>query len=290
VAGTFAAMLTVIFAAVPNFHIELLALPHPPPHENSALWLTHGLGAAMTIAVYDYLGYYNICFLGDEVKRPAFTIPWAVIGSIVIVAALYLLMNISILGVVPWQEAMKSTNIGADLMERLYGRPAAVGLAWLVVWTAMAGVFAMTLGYSRIPFAAARRGDFFALFGKLHPTGHYPIVSLLTFGGLTAICCFFPLGAVIDAAVAVRIMVQFIGQIIGLQILRTTRPDVPLPFRMWLYPLPSLIAYVGWLFLLTTSEWLVLATALGVTAAGLPVFLIWRRFAGGFAPPRVTGT
>ena len=62
----------------------------------------------MTLAVYDYLGYYNICHLGDEVRDPARTIPRAVNRSIWIVAILYLTMNLSILGVIPWQEAMKS--------------------------------------------------------------------------------------------------------------------------------------------------------------------------------------
>jgi uncharacterized protein YybS (DUF2232 family) len=81
---------------------------------------------------------------------------------------------------------------------------------------------------------------------------------------------------VIDAAVAVRILIQFIGQTVGLHLLRKLRPEVPLPFRMRLYPLPSLVALVGWLFLLATSNWKVLATALGVTASGVPVFLIWR--------------
>lgn len=185
-------------------------------------------------------------------------------------------MNLSILGVIPWKEAMHSDRIAADVMERVYGRPVAVAFTWLIVWAVVACMFSITLGYSRIPFAAARQGDFFSIFARLHPRGQYPVVSLLTLGGLTAICCYFPLQLVIDAAVAVRILIQFIGQTVGLHLLRKLRPEVPLPFRMRLYPLPSLVALVGWLFLLATSNWKVLATALGVTASGVPVFLIWR--------------
>jgi amino acid transporter len=274
--GTFAALLAVIVAGLTHFDINLYKVPTDQFRWSNAGPLAKGLGAAMTFAVYDYLGYYNVCHLGDEVRDPARTIPRAVNRSIWIVAILYLTMNLSILGVIPWQEAMNSKNIAADVMERVYGRPVAVAFTWLVVWAVVACMFSITLGYSRIPFAAARKGDFFSIFARLHPRGQYPVVSLFTLGGLTAVCCYFPLQQVINAAVAVRILIQFIGQTIGLHLLRKLRPDIPLPFRMRLYPLPSLVAIVGWLFLLGTSEWEVLGMAVGVTVAGLPVFFIWR--------------
>jgi amino acid transporter len=276
--GTFLALFAVIFAGFTHFDWHLYTIPKDQFHWDNAGNLAKGLGAAMTLAVYDYLGYYNICHLGDEVRDPARTIPRAVNRSIWIVAILYLSMNLSILGVIPWQEAMQSKNIAAAVMERVYGRPIAVAFTWLVIWAVVACMFSITLGYSRIPYAAARQGDFFSIFAWLHPRGRYPVVSLLTLGVLTAVCCYFPLQDVIDAAVAVRILIMFIGQTIGLHLLRKYRPDVPLPFRMRLYPLPSLIALTGWLFLLGTSNWKVLATALAVTASGVPVFFIWRAF------------
>jgi amino acid transporter len=276
--GTFAALLAVIVAGLTHFDKSLYTFPTDQFRWSNAGPLAKGLGAAMTLAVYDYLGYYNICHLGDEVRDPARTIPRAVNRSIWIVAILYLTMNLSILGVIPWQEAMHSKFIASAVMERVYGRPVAVAFTWLVVWAVIACMFSITLGYSRIPFAAARQGDFFSVFAFLHPRGGYPVVSLLTLGGITAICCYFPLQQVIDGAVAVRILIQFIGQTIGLHLLRKSRPDFPLPFRMRLYPLPSLVALVGWLFLLGTTDLTVLAAALGVTASGVPVFFIWRRF------------
>jgi amino acid transporter len=274
--GTIAAVLTVMISGLTHFHPELWTFPISDLRPARWPQLSHGLGAAMAIAIYDYLGYYNICHLGDEVRNPARNIPRAVIWSILIVASIYFLMNVSVISVVPWQEAMQSKNVAADFMERLYGRPIAVAFTWLVVWAAGAGLFAMTLGYSRIPYAAAREGDFFAVFGRLHPRERYPVVSLVALGLITAACCFFELEDVIAAAVAVRIVVQFIGQIVGLHILRTTRPDVPLPFRMRLYPLPSLLALCGWVFVLWTSKPSMLISALGVTAAGVPVFFFWK--------------
>ncbi len=277
--GTIITVLTVIAAGLANFNSALIEFP--PNAFRLDQQFASGLGAAMLIAIYDYLGYFNVCHLGDEVRQPHKTIPRAVMGSIVIVASVYLTMNIAIIGVVPWQEAIKSDNIAAEFMERLFGTRAAATFSWLIIWTAMASTFALMLGYSRIPYAAARQGDFFAVFGRIHPTGRFPYVSLATLGLLTAAFCFLDLDTVIKAAVCVRIAIQFIGQIVALHLVRTTRPDIRLPFRMWLYPLPSVVALVGWLYVLGTSDLFVLWISLIVIVTGMIAFelrLFWSQW------------
>ena len=230
--GTILTVVIVIVSGLTHFNASLLTLP-PDAFKIDGKWV-NGLGAAMLIAIYDYLGYYNICHLGEEVRDPGRTIPRAVITSVVVVAAVYLLMNVSIIAVIPWEQAMKSDQIASLFMETLYGRRIAVLFTGLILWTVLACMFAITLGYSRIPFAAATNGDFLAVFARVHPTKRYPIVSLWTLGFLTAIFCYLPLQTVIETAVTVRILVQFVAQIFGLHVLRTTRPDVVMPFRMWL--------------------------------------------------------
>jgi amino acid transporter len=183
---------------------------------------------------------------------------------------------LAIIGVVPWRHAIDSRFIASDFMEILYGRKTAEIFTWLILWTVVASVFAMTLGYSRIPYVAAKTGGFFPVFAVVHPIHRYPVVSLGALGVLTAVFCYFPLQDVINAAVTVRILIQFIGQILGLHILRTTRPDVALPFRMWLYPIPSLVALVGWIFVFAMSEKTVLYIALGVLASGCAAYGIWQ--------------
>ena len=272
-AGTVVTMLSLVAVGLSHFDASLITLPPGAFEQNWTFWV--GIGAAMRIAVYDYLGYYNICHLGEEVREPGRTIPRAVIASVVIVTVLYLSLIFAVIGVIPWREAMESQAIAGDLMTRLVSHRAAVWFCGLIIWTALAGLFAMTLGYSRIPYAAARNGDFFAPFAALHPVHRYPYVSLLAIGGLTAACCFLSLEQVISAAVTVRILIQFVGQIVALHVLRTTRPDVSLPFRMWAYPLPSLIALVGWLFLIGTSNLWMLAGALGVIGSGCLAFVVW---------------
>jgi amino acid transporter len=210
----------------------------------------------MLIGTYDYWGYYNVCFLGDEVKDPGRNIPRALLLSILLVAGLYILMNLSILAVVPWREMVAASGANRGLyvvsvfMQKVYGPWAARLVTVLVMWTAFASVFSLMLGYSRVPYAAALDGNYFRVFAKVHPEHRFPYVSLISLGAVAALFCFLRLADVIAALVVIRIMLQFLVQAIGVIVLRIRRPDMPRPFRMWFYPLPALIASVGFSYIL----------------------------------------
>ncbi|HYR42722.1 MAG TPA: APC family permease [Terriglobia bacterium] len=219
-----------------------------------------GLGAAMLIAVYDYWGYYNICFIGGEIRDPGRTIPRAILYSIFLVGIIYIVMNISILGVIPWRELGETANSDARryiisvFMQRLYGNWAASLATILIMWTAFASVFSLLLGYSRVPYAAAVDGDYFRSFSRVHPEHRFPNVSLLVLGTLAAVFCLFRLQDVIAAMVVIRLMIQFLAQTVGVMVLRVKRPDLDRPFKMWFYPLPAIVALVGFLYVLVMRK------------------------------------
>ena len=235
-----------------------------------------GLGGATLISMYDFLGYYDICFVGGEVRRPERVIPRAILFSVVAVALIYSAMNLSIIGVMPWREAMQSKFVAARFMEVLYGPRAGGMLTAMVLWTAFASVFALVLGYSRVPYAAALDGHFFRAFGKLHPAG-FPSLSLLVIGGLAIVAAFFNLDWVISALLTARILAQFVAQILALHHVRRRRPDIARPFRMWLYPVPSFLALAGWFYIFLTSGWSFALFGLGILGTGVAAFAVWRR-------------
>jgi amino acid transporter len=251
-------MLTIVWIVISGvLHFNpAIAFDFPPDAFTIKPDFFLGLGAALLIAVYDYWGYYNVCFLGGEVRDPGRNIPRAVLLSIVLVAAIYIVMNISILGVIPWREFGATANSDArrfvisNFMERLYGHRAGLLATVLIMWTAFASVFSLLLGYSRVPYAAALDGNYFRIFSRVHPRHRFPYVSLLTMGGIAALFCFLRLADVIAALVVIRIIVQFLAQIIGVIVFRIRRPDVPRPFKMWLYPLPAVIAFSGFVYVL----------------------------------------
>jgi amino acid transporter len=272
-AGVMLTIGAVIVGGFTHFHAAMLAPPKGAWTLGPGFWM--GLGAATLITTYDFWGYYNVCFLGSEVKEPGKTIPRAVLFSVVIVAVLYLLMNVSVLGVIP---ADKLTTTAAAQVVRIAFGPVAGGLmAVFIMWTALSSVFALLLGYSRAPYAAALDGNYFKAFGHVHEKHKFPDVSLLAMGAVAAFCCFFRLAEVIAALVVIRVVLQYVLQQVGVMLLRVKRPEMRRPFRMWLYPLPPLAALVGFGFILVSRPDALkefgFAVLVGVTGAML---YFWR--------------
>jgi APA family basic amino acid/polyamine antiporter len=253
--GVLLTLAWVVSAGVTHFHAAQ-AFNFPPGAFTFSKDFFTGLGAAMLITTYDYWGYYNICYLAGEVEKPERNVPRAVLISIVVVAAIYLLMNVSVLGVVPWQEFAGVTSVNARssviavFMQQIYGAWAGKLVTALIIWTAFGSVFSLLLGYSRVPYAAALDGNYFAVFGKLHPKYRFPHVSLLVLGAVATAFCVLQLADVIAALVVIRLIMQFLLQEVGLLILRKQHPEMPRPFRMWLYPIPALLATLGFLYIL----------------------------------------
>ena len=239
------------------------------------------LGQASVKTIYSYLGYYNVCHLGGEIKNPGRNIPRSIFISIFCIAVFYLLMNWSIVGVIPWQEAMHSKFVISLFMKRIYGQHAANIATLLVLWIAFASLFAVVLGYSRVPYAAAADGNFFPIFARLHPRKDFPYISLLFVGGLGF--CFsmiLKLQDAINAILAMRILVQFVAQAVGVVLLRRRNGTKDLPFKMWLYPLPVILSIAIWLFVWYSTG---IAALLGLflAACGVVVYYVardgWKR-------------
>jgi amino acid transporter len=246
-----------------------------PPHAfdpNSRFFF--GLGGATLIAMYDYGGYNNVSFIAGEVKDPGRIIPRSILYAVIGVAAAYLVMNITLLGVIPWQQAMHSEAVVSEFMQRLYGARAARFVTVLVLWTAFASVFAVLLGYSRVPYAAAAEGSFFRPFARLHPTRNFPAFSLLFIGAASAVACLLDLESLVKALIVIQIMIQFLAQVVAVTLIRRNRPDIARPFSMWAYPYTSIVAFGGWLFILAASGWIYILAGLGLLMAGIGAYLI----------------
>jgi amino acid transporter len=244
-----------------------------------------GLGAVMRLAMYSYLGYYNVCYIGDEVREPGKTIPRSILLSALTVCVLFVAVHLALLGTVSWtsvpteQKDLDNYSLAAQFMARVHP-----GVAWpvtlmtlLLIWSSVGSAFAGLLGYSRIPYGAARYGHFFAVLGKVHARHLIPHVSLLLVGGLSLFWSFFSLATVIDAMITTRIAEQFVGQIVGVILLRRAQPDRPRPYKMWLYPVPCGLALAGWMYMYVTAKVLFILLGMGTLLAGCAVFLVWTR-------------
>ncbi|MEU4248071.1 APC family permease [Amycolatopsis sp. NPDC026612] len=234
-----------------------------------------GLGAGLIIAIYDYLGYNTSAYLGGEVRTPGRTLPRSIIFSILGIMGLYFLLQVGVLGSIPLEELKAAKSVASSVLEQVWGTAAAKSITVLIVIAAIGSVFAGLLGGSRVPFEAARDKVFLPVFGKLHPKLHLPTAGVLTMGAITILGSLFTLTTVINAAVATLVIIQSLAQVAAIIVLRRRQPELRRPYRQWLYPVPTLIALVGWVYIYVSADLLSIGLSLGWIAAGAVVYLIY---------------
>lgn len=262
------------------------AFDYPPQAFTFDRNLFVAIGAASVLAMYSYGGYNQVCNIGEEIKSPTKTIPQSIVLSILVVAVIYMLMTMVITGLIPWEEARESTSVASVFIERTFtdpgqGRIAGIVMTVLILFVAAASLFAVILGYSRVPFAAARDGDFFRVFARVHPTKHFPHVSLLVIGLVSVPFCFFTLGQLVNWLMQVQILLRFIWQCAGVILLWEYRKDIPQPFKMWLYPLPAIVSGALWIYLFFTGPIEGMIFSALFLLAGVGAYFLFLRSASG---------
>ncbi|MBX7225160.1 MAG: APC family permease [Chitinophagales bacterium] len=269
-------ILWIIITGILHFDAHL-AFTYP---ENAFSWSSiffFGLGQASIKTIYSFLGYYNVCHLGGEIEHPERNIPRSMFISIISISLLYLGMQLAVLGVVPWQQAAASKFVISEFFEMTLGAGYAKLATGLILFIAFSSLFAVMLGYSRIPYAAALDGNYFSIFGKIHPKGKFPYVSLLILGGIAFIFSLtLRLKEVITAIITMRILIQFISQAVGVILLHYRKPKVEMPFKMPLFPIPAILGICVWLFVFFSSEMKYMVGALLVILSGTILYFAKR--------------
>ncbi len=273
-----AAVLTTIVAAFSHFSAAQ-AFAFTPGAFSSAgdgtFW--GGLGAGLIIAIYDYLGYNTTAYLGGEVRTPGRTLPRSIIFSILGIMGLYFLLQVGVLGSIPLDQLKDAKSVASSVLEQVWGTGTAKAITVLIVIAAIGSVFAGLLGGSRVPFEAARDKVFLPMFGKLHPKLHLPTAGVLTMGAITILGSLFTLTTVINAAVATLVIIQSLAQVAAIVVLRRRQPELRRPYRQWIYPVPTLIALVGWVYIYISADCLSIGLSLGWIAIGALAYLVYAK-------------
>ncbi|MGK3206169.1 APC family permease [Amycolatopsis sp. MEPSY49] len=273
-----AAVLTTIVAAFSHFSAAQ-AFAFTPGAFSSAgdgtFW--GGLGAGLIIAIYDYLGYNTTAYLGGEVRTPGRTLPRSIIFSILGIMGLYFLLQVGVLGSIPLDQLKDAKSVASSVLEQVWGTGTAKAITVLIVIAAIGSVFAGLLGGSRVPFEAARDKVFLPMFGKLHPKLNLPTAGVLTMGAITILGSLFTLTTVINAAVATLVIIQSLAQVAAIVVLRRRQPELRRPYRQWLYPVPTLIALVGWVYIYISADWLSIGLSVGWIVLGALAYLVYAK-------------
>ncbi|MET9266378.1 APC family permease [Amycolatopsis sp. NPDC004079] len=268
------AVLAVIIAAFTHFDAHQ-AFDFTPGAFGSGGAFWSGLGAGLVIAVYDYLGYNTSAYLGGEVRNPGRTLPRSIIFSILGIMTLYFLLQVGVLGSQPLESIKNATSVASSVLEQAWGSVTAKIITVFIVIAAVGSVFAGLLGGSRVPFEAARDKVFLPVFGKLHPKLNLPTAGVLAMGAITAIGSLFTLTDVINAAVTVLVIIQSLAQVAAIVVLRRRQPHLKRPYRQVLYPVPTIIACIGWVYVYVSASWLSIWLSIGWIVLGVIAFLVY---------------
>jgi amino acid transporter len=271
-----AATLSTIVAAFSHFSsAQAFAFTPGAFGSHGTFWM--GLGAGLVIAIYDYLGYNTSAYLGAEVRDPGRTLPRSIVISIVGIMTLYFLLQVGVLGSVPLEEIKSATSVASTVLEQAWGSTTAQVITVLIVIAAIGSVFAGLLGGSRVPFEAAHDKVFLPVFGRLHPRLLVPTAGVLTMGAITIIGSLFTLTTIINAAVATMVIIQSLAQVAAIVVLRRRQPDLNRPYRQWLYPVPTIVALVGWVYVYVSAAWSSILLSLCWIALGVIAYLVYAK-------------
>lgn len=272
-------ILWLIVSGIPHVNFKQALDLHMPQSGFNTLFFA-ALGQASMKSVYSYLGYYNVCHLGGEIRNPERNIPVSMFISITGIAVLYLLMQTMVVGVLPWQQVAASNFVVSEYFSHIYNHTVGQVATVLVLCIALASLFSVLLGYSRVPYAAAKNGDFFPVFAKVHPKHNFPHVSLLALGGLAFVfSLLFKMADVISAIIVMRILIQFVAQAAGVIVWHYSKPSEPRPYKMPLFPLPAILSIIIWMFIFFSSQLRFIGFAIAIIVVGCILYFVKERLA-----------
>jgi APA family basic amino acid/polyamine antiporter len=237
-------------------------------------------GVALIACLLAYDGWVQMSFVAGEIKNPRRNILFALGFGIAAVIAVYLLANMAYLRVLSIPEIAASTLVGADAAERVLGPVGGTLVSTIILLSIIGSLNGAILTCPRVYFAQAQDGLFFRRFGEVHPRYKTPAFAILA-QGVWAIVLIVSgsYETLIDYAMF-AIWLSYVFMIAGVLVLRRTQPDLPRPYKMWGYPVtPLLFLGVALWFLgnMLVTRPIPSLAGLGLIAAGVPVYFVWRR-------------
>ncbi len=239
-----------------------------------------GMGVALISVFWAFDGWMYVTWVAGEIKDPQRVLPRALVLGLLLVAVIYLVINAVYLYALPITQVAKEETIAQAAAVALFSSSAGRWLSGMIALSCFGALSCMVLSGGRVPFAMARDRAFFHSMGRLHPRYRTPHVSLVA---LSALGIVFALSGTFDQLytyVMFMQVVSYAATVIGLFVLRRTRPDVPRPYRCTGYPyLPALyVLFAGaWALNSVVTRPRETLIGIGIAFLGAPFYYFWRR-------------
>jgi APA family basic amino acid/polyamine antiporter len=259
--GMCCAIAFTLIAGFSHFNEENFEIP-PITNTGTLIW---SLGNCAKFGVYDFTGYHDVNFIGKDVKNPQRIIPLAGISTCIIVCIIYFLTYLAVMSYLPWDpkedgfvklvndDSNNAAYIMAIFCQELVNRNFGIFFTFVVIYCIFGSCYSLMLGFAQVPYAAAKSGSFFDVFGHEHRKG-FADYSLLYMGFCTCVFCFVDLETLIEGMLTTMILTMYMSNSLSLVYHRWTQPDCERPYKMPLYPLPVIVQVLMFSFIFLTSD------------------------------------
>jgi APA family basic amino acid/polyamine antiporter len=237
-------------------------------------------GIALIACLLAYDGWVQLSFVAGEIRNPQRNVLFALAFGSIACIAIYLLANMAYLHVLPIPEIAASDHVGATVAERALGAGGGRLVSLIILVSIIGTLNGCFLTSPRIYFAQARDGLFFQRFADVHPRHQTPSFAILAQGVWAAVLLVSgSYESLLDYAMF-ALWLSYGMMVAGVIVLRTKRPDLPRPYRVWGYPVTPVVfvAIACWfLFNMLLTRPTPSLAALLLIASGVPVYLLWTR-------------
>jgi APA family basic amino acid/polyamine antiporter len=253
---------------------------HAPAAAAVAPLSVAGFFAALVAALWAYDGWNNVSMVASEVKRPQRNLPLALIGGTAAVIFVYLAANAAYFYVLSPAEVGASNRVAADMMGKALGPGSAAAVSVAAMISIFAALNGSILSGSRVPYAMARDGYFFAPVARVNARWHTPGVSIVALCGWAAVLVLSGRYEQLFTYVIFASWILYGMTTAAVVVLRRKRPDMPRPYRTWGYPVvPVLFVLVAFFLVVSTLFDSPRESLLGLAliVLGLPFYFHWKR-------------
>jgi APA family basic amino acid/polyamine antiporter len=242
--------------------------------------LMSAMGVAFISVFWAYEGWIYVAWMAGEIRRPERTIPRSLVLGVLAVMLLYGAVSAAYLYAMPTADIARQDAVGQAAAQLLFSPAAAFWLSAVIAISCLGATSSNIMGGARVVYAMAHDGLFFRRMGRVHARYRTPDFALIAQGVLS---CAIALTGTYDELFTFTVfgmVLSYLATILGLFILRRTRPGLPRPYRCWGYPwMPALylVLVAGWLANTTFERPREAWSCLILLAIGLPGYSYWRK-------------
>jgi APA family basic amino acid/polyamine antiporter len=240
----------------------------------------NAFGVALVAVLWPYEGVAASCAAAGEARDPGRTLPRAIVISVLVIAALYITVNVAYLWVLPVDKIAGAPLVAADAMRTVVGPSGFALIAGCAVLTTVGALLSTATADPRVFFAMAKDRLFFQVLGRVNPRFKTPDVAILLSAALAIAYVWVRTFEQLASSFVLGMWVFYGIAVVGLIRMRFTRPEQERPYRVWLYPVTPIVFLLGTALLIGNSLFsdptLVMWNVV-LMLAGLPVYFLWKR-------------